>query len=546
MFYKKENFLIAILCSSFLTCFGQEWQWSVPVKGEKGVVRAFLWIPPDCKKVRGVVVAQNNMEEISILENEHFRKVMGEISFAEVWVSPFFDHLFNFKEGAGETFNAFMDSLAYASGYSELRYAPVVGLGHSAAASWPYYFGAWNPERTLACISVSGQWPYFRNPQFAPNVWSKEQNIDFIPSLETMGEYEGANTWSTEGLKERKEHPFMPLSMLACPAQGHFAATQKKIDYIALYIRKAIQYRLPQYDPLKGPPVLKPVDPTKTGWLLDKWRYNTFPTAQSAPVGKYKGDTTQAFWFFDEEMIRATEEYQSEYRNMKAFLLGYVQDAKVVQQRNTHLQVDLKFKPQKDGISFMLKGAFLDIVPGESARPSMWTGLQVGSRVSHPKDEQSISIERIAGPFKKLDDSTFQFYLEKGLATQPPNYVLTIAAAHPGNDEYKPAVQQAQLTVPIANAEGREQHISFPAIANQKRITKSLKLSATSDSRLPVYYYLLEGPAEVNGNNLYFKRLPPRSKYPVKVTVVAWQYGRSEEPKIKTAEPVMQIFFITK
>lgn len=41
--------------------------------------------------------------------------------------------------------------------YIELKYTPVVGIGHSAAASWPYYFGAWNPERTLACISVSGQ-----------------------------------------------------------------------------------------------------------------------------------------------------------------------------------------------------------------------------------------------------------------------------------------------------------------------------------------------------------------------------------------------------
>jgi len=38
----------------------------------------------------------------------------------------------------------------------------------------------------------------------------------------------------------------------------------------------------------------------------------------------------------------------------------------------------------------------------------------------------------------------------------------------------------------------------------------------------------------------------PRAKFPVKVTVVAWQYGRVLEPKLKTAEPVEQTFSIVK
>jgi hypothetical protein len=50
-----------------------------------------------------------------------------------------------------------------------------------------------------------------------------------------MGEYEAANTWSAAGLKDRKEHPLTPLSMLANPAQGHFAVTGQKIDYLGLY-----------------------------------------------------------------------------------------------------------------------------------------------------------------------------------------------------------------------------------------------------------------------------------------------------------------------
>jgi len=145
-----------------------------------------------------------------------------EMDFAEVWVAPFFDHLFRFNQGAGDTFNDFMDRLADESGYSELRHVPVAPIGHSAAASWPYYFAAWNPQRTLCALSVSGQWPYFRDARFAPDIWGG-RNVDFVPCLESMGEFEAADTWSREGLSERQLHPLMPLSMLANPGQGHFA-----------------------------------------------------------------------------------------------------------------------------------------------------------------------------------------------------------------------------------------------------------------------------------------------------------------------------------
>lgn len=138
------------------------------------------------------------------------------------------------------------------------------------------------PDRTLACISVSGQWPYVRDKWLNLDIWG-ERNIDYIPCLETMGEYESAHTWSNEGLKERKEHPLLPLSMLACPAEGHFAYSPGKAEYIALYIKKALQYGH--------------VDPTKTGWLAERWKKNQPPTCMPAPVAEYKGNPDDAFWF---------------------------------------------------------------------------------------------------------------------------------------------------------------------------------------------------------------------------------------------------------
>lgn len=63
---------------------------------------------------------------------------------------------------------------------------------------------------------------------------------------------------------------------------------------------------------------------------------------------------------------------------------------------------------------------------------------------------------------------------------------------------------------------------------------------ATSDSGLPVYYYVKYGPAEIHGNMLKFKEIPPRSKFPIEVSVVAWQYGIYG--RFRTAEPVERIF----
>lgn len=523
------------------------WQWSVPVKNAKenpGQSRAWLWIPPKCRQIRAVVFAQNNMEEQSILEQPAFREALGKLGIAEVWVSPAYDLKFIFTEGAGETLTDIMNDLATASGYNELSVAPIAYMGHSAAASAPYYMAAWNPERTLAAISVSGQWPYVRNV-FAPDIW-EDKNIDYVPSLETMGEYEAAATWADEGLKERQAHPLTPLSMLACPAEFHFAGSTEKAAYIAFYLKKAIQYRLPQNTPAGQAPKLKPIDPTKTGWLADRWRYDELPQAAPAPVGQYKGDPAQAFWYFDEETARVTAAYQAKHRNQKAQLIGYVQNGKILQQRDVHQQFNLQFKPEADGITFRVRTAFYDTVPGGSSRPRGWAHAVVGAKIGHAQSNIPITVNRITGPMIKLNDSTFQIHPQLGFWQSPHSYELWFSASHPGSDEYKPAVQQALMQMPPRNTQGKEQHINFAPIANQPRGAKGIKLTATSDANVPVGFYIQDGPAELVGDHINLTAIPSRAKYPVKVTVVAWQYGNSNTPGLQTAAPVERVFWINK
>lgn len=539
-----------LLLSGFSQSFAQVWQWSVSVKGE-GVdnnARAFLWVPENCKQIRGLILAQHNMEEISILENPVFRKEMDKLGFAEIWVSPSPNVLkfFDFSKGANEITNAYLDSLATVSGYDEIRYAPVVPIGHSAAASMPYYFGAKNPSRTLACVSVSGQWPYSRNNWCAPDIWTKEQNLDYIPCLETMGEYEAAATWSKFGLKDRQDHPLLPLSMLAVPGEGHFASSDRKAAFIAFYIMKAAQYRLPKMQEKGRPVILKPVDPTKSGWLAEKWKRDEVPSTVPAPIGQYKGDSKDAFWFFDEETVRKVEDYQKAFRGLKPQLVGYVQNGKMAEQRNSHIQVTMKYLPEADGMTFHLKGGFYDTVPAVSNRLTDWTKLPVGAKLGHSKNEKAIRLERVCGPFKILNDTTFKFQLERSVDLAGNRYAFSFAVKHPGDEEYKSAVQQGEIIIPAVLKEGKDQTITFAPVANQKAGIKTLKLNVTSDAGVPVQFYVLDGPAEIDGNVLKFTKIPPKSKFPVKVTVVAWQWGHWSEPKLKTATPVVRSFYLTK
>lgn len=57
-------------------------------------------------------------------------------------------------------------------------------------------------------------------------------------------------------------------------------------------------------------------------------------------------------------------------------------------------------------------------------------------------------------------------------------------------------------------------------------------------------HYVKSGPAEVDGNRLVLTSVPPGARFPVKVTVVAWQYGIPGS--VQTAAPVEREFYIVR
>ena len=204
------------------------------------------------------------------------------------------------------------------------------------------------------------------------------------------------------------------------------------------------------------------------------------------------------------------------------------QNGVVINPKSPHGGFKLKFIPKEDGISFNVNTFFSDsshIVPEieDSGTP--------------------LKIDNITGPVKKLNDTTFQICFNKlGFNNKKRSNSIWLIAYNKGNEYYKSAVQDININFPLYNEEGKEQFIDFPKIENQPEGVKTIALHAQSNEEVPIHYYVKYGPAYIKGDPLIFVPLPSRTRYPVKISVVAWQYGISGI--LQSAMPVERSFFI--
>lgn len=528
----RMMFCFAVLFISF-QIQGAVWQWSVKLesafsKENSGHPTAFLWIPKTCTHVNGVIVGMHNMLEEGIMEHDHFREVMEDLGFATIWITPGLDPLFDPSGMSQEAFDEALRRLAKVSGYSEIAHAPIVPIGHSAYATYPWNFGAWNPDRTLAIISIHGDAPRTNLTGCGrPNLDWGTRNTDGIPGLMVMAEYEWWEDRLMPAIQYKNAYPCAPVSLLANAGYSHFDFSDSLIEYLALFIRKAANYRIrPQQS------ALAPVFPSD-GWLAERWRKDQKPKFCEAPFAKYKGDKSDAFWYFDEEMARATADYYANARGKKERYLGFWMNGNLLHfDEKHHARYNLTLKPDNDSLTFVVKGVFTD-----SSR----------THVHRKSSKEKVAVDIICGSAVKLNDTTFapRFY-HLGMDNRKRSNTFWLKAHHNGTRRYKSAVQQAHFSFEYPVMEGRQQKISFDKITDISASTRELPLSAESDCGLPIFYYVKVGPAIVVGNKLLIEELPPKTSYPVKVTVVAWQYGRPwSHDKIRSASPVERSFLIT-
>jgi len=184
-------------------------------------------------------------------------------------------------------------------------------------------------------------------------------------------------------------------------------------------------------------------------------------------------------------------------------------------------QLNARFDPDPDGITFHLQAMFTD---------------STKQNLSHDHQKRKIRVTRICGPVKRLNDTSFQldFYL-MGFNNSKRSNDMWLMVAVDGDKTYKSAFLQVNLRFPLFNREGKVQHIDFSAPGNVKEGISALTLKATSGASLPVRYYLQERPAVIRENKLQFTTIPPKARFPAKVTVVAVRKGRSRCYSVRRA-----------
>jgi hypothetical protein len=537
------KFIFAIILFLFFTGVGnaqtssynQVYQYSVMV-GER---RSYLWVPPKSKYIRGIIISLSNLLERNWLEDPLIRKTAANENLAIIWLGPIPKGSTNLlsadlKQGEEKVLQKMLDDFAIESGYKEISDAPFISMGHSANGQFAWSVPNWNAERTIAAIAV-------KTVPFPDSL-----NFDGVPVCYVVGE---TTEWPQYRVPDPATRPgdrdfFWPVvresaiklrsvnendlvSVVTDPGGGHFDWSEKQAKFIALYIQKACHYRLPKNMFGNKPVQLKKIK-KEDGWLTDigGMHADQFPPAR---YEMYLGDKRKAYWFFDKETALAAVTFNGDRKQREKQMLTFAQNGEQLPVAKQGY-APLKFQPEKDGISFKVKGDFLSEIPREL--------IGAGTKLGHAPGCIKFSV--IDGPAIQIDSNSFRIRFNRG----SQGGAIWLLTEHPGNSQYRHAVQPAQVMISSKLIEGKPQILSFPSIQNVKAGTKWIPLNARADSELPVDYYMVSGPAVIQNNKLIFTTVPVKTKWPVKITVVAYQWGRTIEPLYQTAEAIREFYLI--
>jgi len=101
-----------------------------------------------------------------------------------------------------------------------------------------------------------------------------------------------------------------------------------------------------------------------------------------------------------------------------------------------------------------------------------------------------VTIHRICGPVVQTGPDTWSIrFYRMGMNNTKRSNEICFFASHPGDAEYKRAVQQASLRFPLRNTTGKDQRITFPEIQSDRnfapRPTPACRFTITSAKARP-------------------------------------------------------------
>ena len=377
---------------------------------------AYLRLPRGQRDVKAVLYCHQNMTEEVLFRSPAFCRKMDSLGVAMAFIQQgSMNWDVTVKNDSGLTcqqrFEQIMEAFARLTEHPEIASAPIIPFGHSAQATFPWNFAAWNPERTLCIVSYHGDAPRTNMCGYGgANVeWGRTRNIDSIPGLMIEGEYEWMEDRVRPALAFRMMYPKSRISMLCDAEKGHFDLCEQTQDYIARFIGKALQDPRP-----------------KGGVYYSRWMAD----------GKETHDVHEQFWYQDEEMVGLTRaRYEHSRGKQMQYVSARIGGQLISYNPNSHIKLNatVTSAPMLGDTEFTIEPVFVD---------STRTSLSSGHAAVRPR------VVLLSGPAIQTGEYTFRI---------DPDYFgsdskrlwkgITLCIEADGEDCYKGAVQELNIRV---------------------------------------------------------------------------------------------------
>lgn len=211
------------------------------------LLTTFLRLPQQTDSVRAVLYCHQNMTEEVLFRSPYFTSEMDRLGIAMAFVqqgSQNWDTSVIGEDGLNcqQRFEQLMCHWADSTRHLEIASARIIPFGHSAQATFPWNFAAWNPDRTLCIISYKGDAPRTNLCGYGrANIeWGRTRNIDRIPGLMVMGEYEWWEARLNPARAFRIMYPDSRISFLRDAGHGHFDLSLATQQYLVRFIEKSL------------------------------------------------------------------------------------------------------------------------------------------------------------------------------------------------------------------------------------------------------------------------------------------------------------------
>lgn len=276
-----------------------------------------VWIPPDVKTVRGVIVHQHGCGEGACrggqtaahdwhwqaLARRHGCALLGpsyeqpEGADCGLWCDP--------RNGSDARFRQALDDLAEQSGHPELRTVPWALWGHSGGGVWAGTMLMLHPQRTIAVWLRSG------TPRMVAESGSALPSMEVpaaalgVPVMANLGTQEGVTIKDGRfaGVWEKNRVFFETLrsqgGLIGLAVDPHSSHDCGNSRYLAIpWFDACLAVRLPA----EASSDLKPM-PESTAWLAE------ILTPEISPKAAFRGDPLTAVWLPNEAVAHAYAEY---------------------------------------------------------------------------------------------------------------------------------------------------------------------------------------------------------------------------------------------